>query len=390
LLQGGDCAEAFKDCTADVITSRLKIMLQMTLVLTYGLNTRVVRVGRFAGQYAKPRSSPTETRNGQTLHSYRGDIINGPAFEPETRRPDPQRLIQAYHTSSATLNLVRALSEGGFADLHHPEYWDLDFMQESPLAEEYHAIVDAIEDSLSFMEAVTNRPADNLQRAPFYTSHEALHLPYEEAMTRTVPHQPGAFNLGTHLPWIGKRTGHPDEAHVEYMRGIVNPLGLKVGPTMTSTRLKRLVRILDPEDEPGRLTLITRLGADEVENRLPMLIDAVRSIGHSVLWCCDPMHGNTEKTDSGFKTRRFDNIMAELNQTLEIHARDGSHLGGVHFELTGENVTECIGGARGLNEADLEQAYKSPVDPRLNYEQSLEVAFSIVRKYRQMNGPARR
>lgn len=390
LLQGGDCAEAFKDCTADVITSRLKIMLQMTLVLTYGLNTRVVRVGRFAGQYAKPRSSPTETRHGQTLHSYRGDIINGPAFEPETRRPDPQRLIQAYHTSSATLNLVRALSEGGFADLHHPEYWDLDFMQESPLAEEYHAIVDAIEDSLSFMEAVTDRPADNLQRAPFYTSHEALHLPYEEAMTRTVPHQPGVFNLGTHLPWIGKRTGHPDEAHVEYMRGIVNPLGLKVGPTMTSTRLKRLVRILDPEDEPGRLTLITRLGADEVENRLPMLIDAVRSIGHSVLWCCDPMHGNTEKTDSGFKTRHFDNIMAELNQTLEIHARDGSHLGGVHFELTGENVTECIGGARGLNETDLERAYKSHVDPRLNYEQSLEVAFSIVRKYRQMNGTVRR
>ncbi len=389
LLQGGDCAEAFDDCTADVITSRLKIMLQMTLVLTYGLNTRVVRVGRFAGQYAKPRSSPTETRSGQTLPSYRGDIVNGPAFEPETRRPDPQRLIQAYHTSSATLNLVRALSEGGFADLHHPEYWDLDFMQESPLAEEYHAIVDAIEDSLSFMEAVTDRPVDSLERAPFYTSHEALHLPYEQTMTRTVPHQPGIFNLGTHLPWIGKRTGHPDEAHVEYMRGLANPLGLKVGPTMTASRLKRLIRTLDPEDEPGRLMLITRLGADEVENRLPMLIEAVRATGQSVLWCCDPMHGNTEKTDSGVKTRHFDNILAELDQTLEIHAREGSHLGGVHFELTGENVTECIGGARGLNETDLERAYKSHVDPRLNYEQSLEVAFSIVRKYRQMNGTTR-
>jgi len=390
LLQGGDCAESFADCTADVITSRLKIMLQMTLVLTYGLNTRVVRVGRFAGQYAKPRSSPTETRNGQTLHSYRGDIINGPAFEPDVRRPDPKRLIQAYHSSSATLNLVRALAEGGFADMHHPEYWDLDFMQQSPLAEDYHAIVDAIEDTLSFMETVTDQPVNSLERAPFYTSHEALHLPYEQSMTRTVPHQPGVFNLGTHLPWIGKRTGHPEEAHVEYMRGLANPMGLKVGPTMTPSRLKRLIRILNPNDEPGRLTLITRLGAEQVADRLPALIEAVQAMGHTVLWCCDPMHGNTEKTGSGIKTRRFGNILAELDQTVEIHAHEGSHLGGVHFELTGENVTECIGGARGLSETDLERAYKSHVDPRLNYEQSLEVAFSIVRKHRQMNGTTRR
>ena len=386
LLQGGDCAEAFGDCTADVITSRLKIMLQMSLVLTYGLNTRVVRVGRFAGQYAKPRSSATETRDGQTLPSYRGDIINGSAFTPEARQPDPKRLIQAYHSSSATLNLVRALTQGGFADLHHPEYWDLDFMQQSPLADEYRAMVDAIEDTLSFLGTVTDRPVNSLERASFHTSHEALHLPYEQSMTRTVPHQPGFFNLGTHFPWIGKRTGHPDEAHVEYARGISNPLGLKVGPDMTPSRLKRLMRTLNPDDEPGRLTLITRFGADQVADRLPTMIDAARATGQTVLWCCDPMHGNTEKTASGVKTRRFANILDELNQAFDIHAHEGSHLGGVHFELTGENVTECMGGARGLTETDLERAYKSHVDPRLNYEQSLEMAFNIIRKYRQMNG----
>jgi 3-deoxy-7-phosphoheptulonate synthase len=386
LLQGGDCAEAFGDCTADVITSRLKIMLQMSLVLTYGLNTRVVRVGRFAGQYAKPRSSATETRGGQTLPSYRGDIINGSAFTPEARQPDPKRLIQAYHSSSATLNLVRALTQGGFADLHHPEYWDLDFMQQSPLADEYRAMVDAIEDTLSFLGTVTDRLVNSLERASFHTSHEALHLPYEQSMTRTVPHQPGFFNLGTHFPWIGKRTGHPDEAHVEYARGISNPLGLKVGPDMTPSRLKRLMRTLNPDDEPGRLTLITRFGADQVADRLPTMIDAARATGQTVLWCCDPMHGNTEKTASGVKTRRFANILDELNQAFDIHAHEGSHLGGVHFELTGENVTECMGGARGLTETDLERAYKSHVDPRLNYEQSLEMAFNIIRKYRQMNG----
>lgn len=389
LLQGGDCAESFDDCTADVITSRIKIMLQMSLVLTYGLNTRVVRVGRFAGQYAKPRSSDTETRDGVALPSYRGDLVNGPAFTPDDRRPNPQRLLRAYHNASATLNLVRALVEGGFADLHHPEYWDLDFMQQSPLAAEYHAIVDAIEDTLSFLDTVTDQPVNSLQRAAFYTSHEALHLPYEQTMTRTVPHQSGTYNLGTHFPWIGKRTGHPEEAHVEYVRGIANPIGLKVGPDMTPTRLTTLLHTLDPDNEPGRLTLITRFGAEAVADRLPALIQAVRAAGYTVLWCCDPMHGNTERTASGVKTRRFTNILAELEQAFDIHVAEGSHLGGVHFELTGEDVTECIGGARGLNEHDLQRAYKSRVDPRLNYEQALEVAFSIVRKYRQMNGTPR-
>ena len=384
LLQGGECAESFADCTADVITKRLKILLQMSLVLTYGLNTRIVRVGRFAGQYAKPRSSDTETRGDTTLPSYRGDIVNGPEFSKDARRPNPQRLVRAYMKSSLTINLVRALTEGGFADLRHPEYWDIDFMQHSPLADEYHAMVEAIEDSLEFLSAVSGSKLKKLERATFFTSHEALHLPYEAAHTRTVPHKPGHYNLGTHFPWIGKRTNHLDGAHVEYMRGIRNPLAVKVGPDMTPTKLKNLIGALDPEDEPGRLTLITRFGADAIADRLPRLIGAVRATGQTVLWICDPMHGNTEKTANGTKTRRFGNIKSELEQALDIHAAEGSHLGGVHFELTGENVTECIGGARGLAETDLERAYKSHVDPRLNYEQALEIAFSIVRKARSL------
>ncbi|WP_022834855.1 class II 3-deoxy-7-phosphoheptulonate synthase [Salisaeta longa] len=385
LLQGGECAESFQDCTADIITSRLKILLQMSLVLTYGLNTKVVRVGRFAGQYAKPRSSPTETRDGITLPSYRGDIINSPAFTEEARTPDPQRLKRAYTKSGLTLNLVRALSEGGFADLRHPEYWNVDFMQHSPLADEYHALVQAIEDSLRFMDVVADGTPGSLDRVQFYTSHEALLLPYETAFTRHVPHQNGVYNLGTHLPWIGKRTNHLDGAHVEYMRGLRNPIGLKVGPSMTRTKLLDLIEVLDPDDTPGRLTLITRFGADAVGTKLPPLLKAVQATGRTVLWCCDPMHGNTERTEGGLKTRRFSNISAELEQTFDIHAAEGSHLGGVHFELTGEDVTECIGGARGLTEHDLERAYHSRVDPRLNYEQALEMAFSVVRKYRQLH-----
>jgi 3-deoxy-7-phosphoheptulonate synthase len=324
-------------------------------------------------------------RNGSTPPSYRGDIINGSEFSAEAREPDPQRMIEAYSSSSLTLNLVRALAEGGFADLRHPEYWDLDFMQHSPLAEEYHAMVDAIEDTLEFLEVVTDQKLDSLESVTFYTSHEALLLPYEEALSRSVPHKEGIYNLGTHLPWVGKRTNQPENAHVEYARGLQNPIGLKVGPDMTPTILKRLIRTLDPEDEPGKLTLITRFGHDKIGDRLPGLIEAVRDTGQSVLWVCDPMHGNTEKTDDGIKTRRFDNILGELEQAFDIHAAEDSHLGGVHFELSGENVTECIGGARGLSEADLGRAYESLVDPRLNYEQSLEMAFSIVRKYRELH-----
>lgn len=386
LLQGGDCAERFASCTSDVIASRLKILLQMSLVLTYGLRKRVVRVGRFAGQFAKPRSSATEMRSGTTLPSYRGDLINAPAFTPEARTPDPARLAEAYHRSALTINFVRALTQGGFADLHHPEYWDVDFVDHSPLRAEYEAVIEAIQDALGFVNTVAGEAPQELERAPFWISHEALHLPYESALTRTVPHREGHFNLGTHFPWIGKRTARPGEAHVEYARGLANPVGLKVGPGLAPSSLIDLARVLDPHDEPGRLTLITRLGAGEVEERLPPLIRAVERAGRSVLWCCDPMHGNTERTEGGLKTRHFDNIRAEVERSFAIHAAEGSRLGGLHIEVTGEDVTECIGGARGLTEADLERAYKSLVDPRLNYEQALELAFSVVHTRKTLRG----
>ncbi|GIV60610.1 MAG: phospho-2-dehydro-3-deoxyheptonate aldolase [Rhodothermaceae bacterium] len=384
LLQGGDCAERFDECSAAVITNRLKVLLQMSLVLVYGLRLPIVRVGRLAGQYAKPRSADVETRNGRSLPSYRGDIINGPGFSADERRPDPRRMLEAYSRSALTLNFIRALAEGGFADLHHPEYWDLDFVQHSPLAADYRHIVDAIAEAIRFMETVSDAPLHALERVTFYTSHEALLLPYEEALTRFVAHRPGAYNLSTHFPWIGMRTAQPDGAHVEYARGIANPIGLKVGPDMTPSWLCDLLDRLNPDDEPGRLTLITRFGANRIGDCLPPLIEAVRATGRMVLWCCDPMHGNTETTESGLKTRRFENILAELEQAFDIHAAMGTHLGGVHFELTGEDVTECIGGARGLDEADLERAYKSHVDPRLNGEQALEMAFRIVRKHQRM------
>ena len=383
LLQGGDCAERFDECKADSIAAKLKILLQMSLVLTYGLKTPVVRVGRFAGQYAKPRSSDLETRNGQALPSYRGDIINAPAFTPEARTPDPRRLLEAYHRSAMTLNFVRALAEGGFADLHHPEYWNVDFMAHSPLQSEYEALLGAINDALAFVETVADGSMPSLERAAFSTSHEALHLRYEEALTRRVPRREGAYNLGTHFPWIGMRTAQPEGAHVEYMRGLTNPIGLKVGPRMTPDALTSLVRTLNPIGEPGRLTLICRFGADRVGDDLPPLVEAVKKTGATVLWVCDPMHGNTERTESGVKTRHFDNILSELKQAFAVHAACGTHLGGVHFELTGEDVTECIGGARGLTADDLERAYRSHVDPRLNYEQALEMAFSIVHAHRQ-------
>ncbi len=382
LLQGGDCAERFDECQADVITTRLKILLQMSLVLVHGLKKKVVRVGRFAGQYARPRSSDEETRHGVSLPAYRGDIVNEQQFTEDGRRPDPLRMLQAYSASALTLNFTRALTEGGFADLHHPEYWNLDFVEHSPLASEYEGMVDSIGEALNFIEAVTDAPLPGAERTEFYTSHEALHLHYEEALTRSVPHDEGLYNLSTHFPWIGKRTAQPDGAHVEYARGIENPVGLKVGPDMTPGRLRDLIRRLNPEEEPGRLTLITRFGAGDIERHLPPLLNAVKAGGHDVLWVCDPMHGNTQKTAGGVKTRHFDHILNELGLAFDIHAAMGSHLGGVHFELTGEAVTECIGGARGLAETDLDRAYTSYVDPRLNGEQALEMALAIVHKVR--------
>lgn len=380
LLQGGDCAESFEDCTASTVSNRLKVLLQMSVVLIHGLKVPVVRVGRLAGQYAKPRSTDTETRAGTTLPSYRGDLINGPEFTPQARAPDPQRLVRGHMLSALTMNFVRSLVGGGFADLHHPENWDLAWMEHSPLAREYRTMAAAIGEAVRFMETLVGQPIETVSGVDFYTSHEALLLHYEQALTREVPHHPGWFNLSTHFPWIGMRTAQADGAHVEYCRGIRNPIGIKIGPHSEPESVLRLCNLLDPQREPGRLTLIHRMGAARVGTHLPPLLEAVRRSGRRVLWCCDPMHGNTEALDDGTKTRRFENIHRELEQAFDIHAACGTRLGGVHLELTGENVTECLGGARDLSPQDLQRAYKSAVDPRLNYEQSLELAMLIVRK----------
>lgn len=379
VLQGGDCAESFADCRPEIIANQLKVLLQMSLVLTHTLRKRVTRIGRFAGQYAKPRSADTETRGDVTLPAYRGDIVNAPEFTESARLPSPQRLLDAHSNSAMTLNFVRGLVDGGFADLHHPEYWGLDWVRHSPLAADYQKSVAAIGDSLRFMETLANQPVGELNRVDFFTSHEALLLHYEQAQTRQVPRRSGWYNLSTHFPWIGMRTAAIDGAHVEYCRGISNPIGVKVSATMDDAWLRSLCEILNPHNEPGRLTLIHRLGAGKIAEHLPRLIETVRAGGHEVLWLCDPMHGNTQSTSTGIKTRRFDDILSEVTQAFAIHAANGSHLGGVHLELTGEDVTECLGGARGLNEKDLERAYKSQVDPRLNYEQALELALKLVR-----------
>lgn len=380
LLQGGDCAENFSDCNSQIITNKLKILLQMSLLLIHGLDKPVIRVGRIAGQYAKPRSADTETIDGVTLPSYRGDLINGPDFTPEARIPDPVRLLRGYGRAAMTLNFIRALSDCGFADLHHPENWDLDFVGHSPLAEEYHQVVAELSHSLKFMETLGGGRNTELSRVQFFTSHEGLHLHYEQSLTRQVPNRPGYYNLTTHLPWIGFRTAATTDAHIEYFSGIQNPVGVKVGPGMSAQWIEELTERLNPDNQAGKLLFIHRFGADKIGDGLPDLIEAVKRTGRQVLWVSDPMHGNTESTRSGYKTRRFDNILSELEQAIDIHRSAGSILGGVHFELTGDDVTECIGGARGLDEAGLKRAYKTQVDPRLNYEQALEMALAITRK----------
>ena len=380
LLQGGDCAETFAECSSEVISNRLKVLLQMSLVLVHGLKLPVVRVGRFAGQYAKPRSADTETRDGVTLPSYRGDIVNGPEFDPQARIPDPRRMVKAHARSAMTMNFVRSLIDGGFADLHHPEYWGLGWVSQSPHAADYQKMVAGIGDAVRFMETLAGRRMQSLNRVDFYTSHEALLLHYEESQTRQVPRADGWFNLSTHFPWIGMRTAALDGAHVEYFRGIRNPVAVKVGPSVTPDQLLRVIDALNPDDEPGRLGLIHRMGAGHIADKLPALLDAVQREGRRVLWICDAMHGNTESTSNGYKTRRFANIRSEIEQAFDLHAAAGTHLGGVHLEMTGENVTECLGGARDLTEVDLQRDYRSTVDPRLNYEQALEIAMLIVRK----------
>lgn len=379
LLQGGDCSESFDDCESKVITNKLKILLQMSLVLVSASKRQVIRVGRIGGQYAKPRSADMETIDGVTLPVYRGDLINRLPFTKEDRIPNPELMLRGYERSALTLNFIRSLVDGGFADLHHPEYWDLDFVAHSPEAAEYRRIVETISDSLKFLETVLGGPVDDFERVDFHTSHEGLHLFYEQAHTRHVPHRTGWYNLSTHFPWIGERTRALDGAHVEFFRGIANPIAVKIGPSISPDELLDLIKILDPNNEPGRLTLIHRFGADRIGTALPPLIDVVRDADRLVVWCCDPMHGNTEQTSSGMKTRSFERILQELELAFQVHNELGSYLGGAHLELTGDQVTECTGGARGLTEEDLRQNYRTQVDPRLNYEQALETAMLIAR-----------
>jgi 3-deoxy-7-phosphoheptulonate synthase len=377
LLQGGDCAENFDECTSDNVVQKLKILLQMSLVMLVGLKKPIIRVGRMAGQYAKPRSADFETKEGVSLPSYRGDLINRMPFTAADREPDPALMLRGYERAALTLNFIRSLIDGGFADLHHPENWDLAFVGESALAAEYHKLVQSVSDSLEFFEAISGEPMHRTHRVEFYTSHEGLHLPYEQAQTRFLQHRRRWYDLTTHFPWIGMRTADLSGAHIEYFRGIANPMAVKIGTGVADEHLQQLVQVLNPGNEPGRLTLITRFGAKHIEAHLPRVIRAVRATGARVLWICDPMHGNTESTAEGYKTRRFDNIRAELRSAFRIHQEQSSYLGGVHLELTGDNVTECIGGARGLKESDLARAYKSQVDPRLNYEQAMEIAMLI-------------
>ena len=346
LLQGGDCAESFDECQSEIIVKKLKILLQMSLVLMVGLKKPVIRLGRMAGQYAKPRSANEEVREGRSLPSFRGDLVNRSAFVAEDREPDPTLMLRGYERAALTLNFIRSLIDGGFADLHHPENWDLDFVGESPMAAEYHKLVQAVSDSLEFFETVAG-DALHSRRVEFYTCHEGLHLPYEQAQTRFLPHRQSWYNLTTHFPWVGMRTADPDSAHVEYFKGIRNPIGIKIGAAAGDEKLKTLIEILNPDNEPGRLSLITRFGAAQIEDHLPRMIEVVQAMGAHVLWICDPMHGNTESTRGGFKTRRFDNIVAELKAAFRIHRQAGSILGGAHLELTGENVTEWRGRGAG-------------------------------------------
>ncbi len=384
LLQGGDCSERFTDCTANLIDAKLKVLLMMSAVLVYGSGRPVVRVGRIAGQYAKPRSDPMETINGVTLPSYRGDLVNRVDFTPEGRRPNPANLIEAYSRSAMTINFIRSLLAGGFADIHHPEVWDLSGLGQNAQTDEYHALVAQMRRSVRFLDATLGRPLEELTQTEFYTSHEGLHLDYEEAASERPPLRTGWYDLSTHLPWIGERTRDLGGAHVEFFRGIKNPIGVKVGPSMDPNELVELVSVLNPANEPGRLTLIVRMGSKKVADKLPALVAKIRSTGQVVTWCCDPMHGNTYKTADGTKTRHFDDILAEVTQSFDIHRDAGSVLGGVHFEMTGQNVTEVVGGSCGLTEADLATAYESDVDPRMNYAQSLELAFLVARKLGSM------
>ncbi len=379
LLQGGDCAEAFAEHSADNIRDFFRVFLQMSVVATFAAALPVVKVGRIAGQFAKPRSAPNETVGGVSLPSYRGDIVNDIAFSAAARVPDPIRQLDAYRQSAATLNLLRAFATGGYANLENAHQWMLSFIKDSPQSARYQELADRITETLGFMRAIGLDPESHqeLRQTDFYTSHEALLLGFEQALTRVDSTTGDYYATSGHMIWIGDRSRQPDHAHIEYARGVNNPIGLKCGPTLAPEELIRLIDILNPDNEPGRLTLICRFGADKVGEHLPALIRAVKAEGRRVVWSCDPMHGNTVKAASGFKTRPFDRIMAEIRAFFSVHQAEGTYAGGVHLEMTGKNVTECTGGARAISDADLHDRYHTYIDPRLNAEQAIEVAFLI-------------
>jgi len=379
LLQGGDCAESFAEFSANNIRDTFKVLLQMATVLTFAGSCPIVKVGRMAGQFAKPRSAPSETINGVELPSYRGDIINGIEFDSEKRVPDPGRLLQAYNQAAATLNLLRAFAQGGFADLHQVNRWNLDFVADSPQGAQYTELAGRINETLSFMEAcgLTGDVVPQMRETEFYTSHEALLLWYEEALTRQDSLTNEWYDCSAHMLWIGDRTRQPDGAHVEFLRGVKNPIGVKCGPTSNPDELLQLIDTLNPKNEPGRMTLVVRMGHDKVHEHLPGLIRAVKREGRSVVWSSDPMHGNTIKADSGYKTRPFDRILTEVRRFFEVHEAEGTYAGGVHIEMTGQDVTECMGGAQAISDAALSERYHTHCDPRLNASQSLELSFLI-------------
>ena len=382
LLQGGDCAESFAEHGADPIRDFFRVFLQMAAILTYAAQSPVVKVGRIAGQFAKPRSSPTEKDGDIELPIYRGDIINGTEFNAESRIPDPARMLKAYRQSAATLNLLRAFATGGYANLEHVHQWTLDFVDGSPQSERYQALADRITETLAFMRAcgIDAEHTDALRSTEFYTSHEALLLGYEQAFARVDSTTGGWYATSGHMIWIGDRTRQPDHAHIEFCRGVQNPIGLKCGPSLEPDGLLRLIDILNPQNEPGRLTLIARFGAGKVGDHLPSLVRAVAREGRSVVWSCDPMHGNTIKAANGYKTRPFDDILTEVEGFFDVHQAEGTHAGGIHIEMTGKNVTECTGGARAITDDDLSSRYHTHCDPRLNADQSLELAFLVAER----------
>jgi len=385
LLQGGDCAESFDEFNAPKIRDTFKVMLQMAVVLTFAGRSPVTKVARMAGQYAKPRSGDFETINGVSLPSYRGDIINSFEFTAEAREPDPSRMLDAYHQSAATLNLLRAFAQGGLADLHEVNRWNMAFLENNPLKNRYQDLATRIQDTLGFMDVIglnsQNTPA--LHETSLYTSHEALLLNYEQSLTRIDTLTDLPYNCSAHMLWIGERTRQLDHAHVEFFKGIHNPIGVKVGPTMQEDELIELIDALNPNNLPGRLTLITRMGADKLAANLPRLLRRVKQEGRKVVWSSDPMHGNTFKASSGFKTRNFDAILKEIKQFFDVHAAEGTHAGGIHLEMTGQHVTECTGGAYEISDDDLAQAYKTQCDPRLNADQVLEMAFLVADHLKQ-------